>query len=128
MREAREVWGYEVHGALVWDNAAQREAWRGTRAGSTIGDQRWSDWGGYANKILSAGSNSKASCEQRAKAKGLPVPAENDNPSKGRPCLSCSACSGIFTGDLLLDELRAFATDSGYRPRHIRRPFFRYYR
>jgi hypothetical protein len=50
MREGREIWGYEVHGALVWDNTAQREAWQGTREGSTIGDQRWSDWGGYATR------------------------------------------------------------------------------
>lgn len=47
-REEREIWGYEVHGALVWDNAALREVWRAAREGSKIGEERWSDWGGYA--------------------------------------------------------------------------------
>jgi hypothetical protein len=42
--DGREVWGYEVHGALVWDNAMQREVWRGIREGSKINEQRWSDW------------------------------------------------------------------------------------
>lgn len=49
-REEREVWGYEVHGALIWDSAALCEVWRAARAGSKIGGERWSDWGGYATR------------------------------------------------------------------------------